>query len=49
MELDKFPSHHTAARTKLRRYYAQLGFKLVTKTQFMVRREDQVPPAFRSP
>lgn len=44
MELDKFPSHHTVARTKLRRYYAQLGFKLVTKTQFMVRRVDQAPP-----
>lgn len=44
MELDKFPSHHTAARTKLRRYYAKLGFKLVTKTEFMVRRVDQAPP-----
>lgn len=44
MELDKFPSHHTAARSKLRRYYAQLGFKLVTKTEFMVRRVDQAPP-----
>lgn len=44
MELDKFPAHHTKARTKLRRYYAQLGFKLVAKTQFMVRRVDQAPP-----
>lgn len=44
MELDKFPAHHTQARTKLRRYYAQLGFKLVTRTDFMVRRVDQSPP-----
>lgn len=47
MELDKFPSHHVIARTKLRRYYARLGFKLVPKTQFMVRRVDQAPPTVR--
>lgn len=45
MELHKFPAHHTQARTKLRRYYAQLGFKLVTRTDFMVRRVDQAPPS----
>lgn len=44
LELDKFPSHHIAARTKLRRYYGQLGFKLITKTDFMVRRVDRALP-----
>lgn len=44
LELDKFPRHHIAARTKLRRYYSQLGFKLVTKTDFMVRRVDRALP-----
>lgn len=44
LELDKFPSHYIAARTKLRRYYGQLGFKLVTKTDFMVRRVDRALP-----
>ncbi|WP_422012692.1 hypothetical protein [Roseateles sp.] len=45
MELAKLPTNEVAARTKLRRYYAQLGFKLVAKTPFMVRRVDQAPPA----
>ncbi len=44
LELDKFPAHYTQARTKLRRYYAQLGFKLVPKTEFMVRSVDRAPP-----
>lgn len=44
MELAKLPIKEIAARTKLRRYYAQLGFRLVPKTPFMVRRVDQAPP-----
>ncbi|TXI17920.1 MAG: hypothetical protein E6Q67_12505 [Roseateles sp.] len=45
MALSSFTTHHTKARAKLRRYYAQLGFKLVPRTQFMVRRVDQRPPS----
>jgi len=45
LELAKFKLTENGALTKLRRYYAQLGFKRVTKTQFMVRRVDQPPPS----
>lgn len=48
MELERFATGEVAARTKLRRYYAQLGFKLVPKTHFMVRRVDQAPPPLPS-
>lgn len=40
MMLEAFKGPFVSARAKLRRYYAKLGFRLVPKTDFMVRAAD---------
>lgn len=40
-ELDEFATDYRACRTKLRRHYAKLGFKLVPKTDIMVMSVDE--------
>lgn len=44
MELKRFKGPFRSARARLRRHYAQLGFRLVPKTDFMVRAGEQPLP-----